>query len=43
MNSTFLNFYFKYANSFQTQLGLEEENEFFKKKSEKTVINLQNM
>lgn len=35
MNSTFLNFYFKYANSFQTQLGLEEEKGFLKKKNKK--------
>lgn len=31
MNSKFLNFHFKYANSFQTQLGLEEEKRFLKK------------
>lgn len=38
MNSTLLNFYFKSANSFQTQLRLGEVKDFFKKKEKgKTV------
>lgn len=39
MNSTFLKFYFKITNSFQIQLGLGEENNFFKKKKLKKPVN----